>query len=63
MNQSEIEIDVLGKDILIKIIRGEFKSLCDKHLKKYIICLEKTISGISKEKMDNVLTRIPKRNG
>ena len=69
MNESEIEIDALseGKDFSIKITRGEFESLCDKYFKKCITCLEKTIkeSGISKDKIDNVLivggsTRIPK---
>ena len=44
-----------------------FENLCDKYFKKCITCLEKTIkeSGISKDKIDNVLivggsTRIPK---
>ncbi len=69
MNESEIEIDALseGKDFSIKITRGEFETLCDKYFKKCITCLEKTIkeSGISKDKIDNVLivggsTRIPK---
>ena len=69
MNESEIEIDALseGKDFSIKITRGNFETLCDKYFKKCITCLEKTIkeSGISKDKIDNVLivggsTRIPK---
>ena len=45
----------------------EYESLCEKYFKKCITCLEKTIkeSGISKDKIDNVLivggsTRIPK---
>jgi L1 cell adhesion molecule like protein len=69
MKESEIEIVALseGKDFSTKIIRKDFETLCDKYFIKCITCLEKTIkeSGISKDKIDNVLivggsTRIPK---
>ncbi len=67
MNESEIEIDEESKDFSTTITREVFENLCDKYFKKCITCLEKTIkeSGISKDKIDNVLivggsTRIPK---
>ena len=69
MNELEIEIESLskGKDFSTTITREVFENLCDKYFKKCITCLEKTIkeSGISKDKIDNVLivggsTRIPK---